>query len=72
MSKADLIKIPGAVIGVKGPGLLEVDISRGETVMARICGKMLLYKIRVEVGDKVLVALSPYDTSHGLILWREK
>jgi len=33
---------------------------------------MSLFRIKVLLGDRVTVALSPYDLSHGLIVYRGK
>ncbi|MCB0362049.1 MAG: translation initiation factor IF-1, partial [Bdellovibrionales bacterium] len=38
----------------------------------KLCGKMRRFNIRVVVGDKVTVGVSPYDPSHGLIMYRHK
>jgi len=34
--------------------------SSGETILAYLAGKMRLHRIKVLVGDKVLVKLDPY------------
>jgi translation initiation factor IF-1 len=34
-------------------------------------GKMRRYRIRIVVGDKVKVELSPYDLNRGRIVYRE-
>ncbi|MDO8644224.1 MAG: translation initiation factor IF-1, partial [bacterium] len=38
----------------------------------KLCGKMKRFNIRVIVGDKVTVGVSPYDPTHGLIVQRER
>lgn len=40
--------------------------------LVKIDGKMKKFSIRIVVGDRVLVGISPYDPSHGLILLRHK
>jgi translation initiation factor IF-1 len=39
---------------------------------AKLCGKMRRFSIKVLPGDKVTVGLSPYDLTHGLILYRNE
>jgi translation initiation factor IF-1 len=33
---------------------------------------MRKFRIRVILGDRVTVALSPYDLTHGMIVFRDK
>ena len=41
-----------------------------EGILAHLSGRMRLRFIRVGVGDRVKVELSPYDLSRGRITWR--
>jgi translation initiation factor IF-1 len=63
MSKEDLLQIDG---------IYNVHLENGVKVNARLCGKMKKFKIRIVVGDRVTVGMSPYDATHGLILFRHK
>lgn len=72
MAKSDLLNIEGTIKDMKGGGTYTIELENGVEVSARLCGKMKRYRIRIVVGDKVTVALSPYDTSHGLITYRHK
>lgn len=72
MARDDLIRIDGKISDTSGGGTYKVELDNGVTVLARLCGKMKKFNIRVIVGDKVTVGLSPYDSSHGLILHRQK
>jgi translation initiation factor IF-1 len=49
-----------------------VEIQGGHIVLAHISGKMRKHFIRILVGDKVLVELSPYDLTRGRITYRFK
>ncbi len=40
--------------------------------MAQLNGRMKRHHIRVIPGDRVRVAVSPYDPTHGLIVYRSK
>jgi translation initiation factor IF-1 len=72
MSKDDLIRLEGKVADLSGGGNYVVLLDNGLTVSARLSGKMKKFRIRVLVGDRVTVGLSPYDPSHGLITHRQK
>lgn len=72
MSKDDLIRIDGKVSDATGGGNYQILLDNGVTISARLCGKMKRFKIRIIVGDKVTVGVSPYDPSHGLITHRQK
>ncbi len=50
----------------------KVELENGHTVLAYLSGKMRKYYIRVLLGDKVRVELSPYDLDRGRIIYRYK
>jgi translation initiation factor IF-1 len=72
MAKDDLIQVTGRISDTAGGGHYKVLLDNGVTILAKVCGKMKKFNIRVIVGDKVTVGLSPYDSSHGLIMHRQK
>lgn len=72
MAKDDLVQIEGKITDLRGGGTYAITLDNGVNVSARLCGKMKKFKIRIVVGDRVTVAVSPYDTSHGLIMFRHK
>lgn len=72
MAKEDLIRLEGKVSEASGGGTYKVLLENGVTILAKLCGKMKRFNIRVIVGDKVTVGVSPYDSSHGLIMHRQK
>jgi translation initiation factor IF-1 len=72
MSRDDLTRIEGEVIDVLAGGNFSVRLSNGASILAKLSGRMRKFSIRVILGDKVTVGISPYDVSHGLILSREK
>ncbi len=49
-----------------------VELENGHTVLAYLSGKMRKFYIRVLLGDKVKVELSPYDLDRGRIIYRYK
>jgi translation initiation factor IF-1 len=47
-----------------------VELENGHEVIAYLCGKMRKYYIKILLGDRVKVELSPYDLSNGRIVYR--
>ena len=68
----DHVKLDGTVTQVFAGGQFEVETDAGATVRAQLCGRMRKFRIRVILGDRVTVALSPYDLTHGMITYRMK
>jgi translation initiation factor IF-1 len=68
----DHIKLDGVITNVFAGGHFEVATDSGATVRAQLCGRMRKFRIRVILGDRVTVALSPYDLTHGMIVFRAK
>jgi translation initiation factor IF-1 len=72
MARDDLAKIEGTVTSTTGGGQYVITLENGLTILAKLGGNMKRFKIRVLVGDKVTVGVSPYDPTHGLIVHRQK
>lgn len=73
MPRTDLIDVDGTVTAALGGGQYEIQPSDGsDAIRAQLCGKMKQNRIRLIVGDRVKVGVSPYDKSHGLVTWRIK
>ncbi len=68
----DHVKLDGVITQVYAGGQFEVQTDAGTTVRAQLCGRMRKFRIRVILGDRVTVALSPYDLTHGMIVFRAK
>jgi translation initiation factor IF-1 len=50
----------------------KVELDNGHEVLAYPCGKMRKYYIRLLLGDRVKVEVSPYDLERGRIVYRYK
>ena len=72
MSREDQVEMDGVVEGEPGGGFFTVRMANDHVVKAKLCGKMVQFKIRVVVGDKVKVAMSPYDLTQGRIIKRDR
>ncbi len=66
MARDDLIQLDGTVTAITG-GHHTVELDNGIIINARLGGRMRRFKIRIIVGDRVAVSVSPYDPTHGLI-----
>jgi len=72
LSRDDLIHLEGVVTRMLGGGTMEIECDKDIKVTAVLSGRMKKHKIKVIVGDRVQVSVSPYDTDHGLITYRLK
>ena len=72
MSKDDVIEVEGVVTEKLPNTMFMVKLENGHQIMAHISGKLRMNFIRIIPGDKVKIAMSPYDLSKGRIIWRDK
>ena len=72
MSKSDLIETEGKVIDIIPGGKFKVELPQGHEVVAHVSGKMRVNNIRILPGDKVVIEMSPYDLTHGRIVYNKK
>ena len=72
MPKKEAIEVEAKVMEPLPNGMFRVELPNGYRVLAHISGKMRQHYIRVLIGDKVLVELSPYDLTRGRITYRFK
>lgn len=72
MSKEEAVEVEGVVIKALSNARFSVEIQNGHMVIAYPAGKMRKFFIKILPGDKVTVALSPYDLSQGRITFRHK
>ncbi len=72
MPKKEAIEVEGIVLESLPNGMFRVELPNGHKVLAHISGKIRTHYIRILLGDKVLIELSPYDLSRGRITYRLK
>ena len=72
MSKDDSIEIEGVVTEVLPATTFRVKLENNHVITAYLAGKMRVHYVKVCVGDKVKVAVSPYDLNKGRIIYRNK
>lgn len=72
LAKEEAIEVEGKVIESLPNGMFRVQLEGGNVILGYLSGKIRKYRIRVLLGDKVLVELSPYDLNKGRITYRYK
>jgi translation initiation factor IF-1 len=70
--KEEAIEVEGVVSEVLPSAMFRVDLPNGHQLLATAAGKMRKYRIRILAGDRVTVAMSPYDLARGRITFRHK
>ncbi|HIE39704.1 MAG TPA: translation initiation factor IF-1 [Anaerolineales bacterium] len=70
--KEGKIEVEGTVIEALPGTQFRVQLDTGHEVLAYLSGRMRKYYIRILLGDRVRVELSPYDLSRGRIVYRFK
>ncbi|MBI3941491.1 MAG: translation initiation factor IF-1 [Chloroflexi bacterium] len=66
----ETIEVEGTVAEALPNANFRVTLDNGHSVLAYISGKMRVYYIRILLGDRVRVELSPYDLTRGRIVYR--
>ena len=72
MSKQDLLEFKGKVTDLLPNAMFRVQLENGHVVTAHTAGKLRKNRIRVLLGDKVTVEMTPYDLTKGRITFRYK
>lgn len=72
MPKEEPINLIGTVSQVLPGTMFRVALPNGHEVLAHISGRMRKHFIRISVGDKVRVEMSPYDLNKARIIFRER
>ena len=70
--KEGAIEVEGTVIETLPNTMFRVRLDNDHEILAYLSGKMRKYYIRVLLGDRVKVELSPYDLTRGRITYRYK
>ncbi len=70
--KEEKIEVEGTVVEALPGTMFRVKLDNGHEVLAYLSGKMRKYYIRILLGDRVKVELSPYDVTRGRVTYRFK
>ncbi|MBQ7307021.1 MAG: translation initiation factor IF-1 [Clostridia bacterium] len=69
--KEDLIELEGVVVDIARNDI-KVQLANGHIITGYLAGKLRVHSIKILIGDKVKVKMSPYDLTKGRIVWRDK
>jgi translation initiation factor IF-1 len=72
LAKEELIEMRGQVVELLPNAMFRVRLENDHEILGHTAGKMRKNRIRVLVGDEVLVELTPYDLTKGRITYRFK
>ena len=72
MASDDLIEMDGVVIESSRDTFIVEVPEQEQKIIAHITGKLRQHNIRILEGDRVKVAVSPYDLTKGRIVFRYK
>ena len=72
MAKEESLEFIGTVIELLPNAMFKVKLENNHEVLAHTSGKIRKNRIRVLVGDKVDVEMTPYDLTKGRIIFRHK
>lgn len=73
MAKAEeKLEVEGVVTEALPNAMFKVQLENDHEVLAYLAGRMKKYYIKVLLGDRVKVELSPYDLTRGRITYRHK
>ncbi len=72
MAKQGPIKMDGTITETLPNAMFRVKLENEHEIIAHVSGKMRMNFIKILVGDKVTVELSPYDLTKGRITYRYK
>ena len=70
MGKEEKIQVEGTVIEALPGTQFRVRLDNDHEVLAYLSGKMRRYYIRILLGDRVAMEMSPYDLTRGRITYR--
>ena len=72
MAKQGPITMDGVITETLPNAMFRAKLDNNHEVLAVISGKMRMNYIKILVGDRVTIEMSPYDLSKGRITYRYK
>ncbi|MBI1975087.1 MAG: translation initiation factor IF-1 [Parcubacteria group bacterium] len=71
MVRLNTPRVEGEILEALPSTTFKVRLDDGREVLAHLSGKMRIHHIKIMVGDRVEVELSPYDEKRGRIVYRK-
>jgi len=72
MAKQASIEQDGTIVEALSNAMFRVELENGVSITAHISVKMRMHYIKILPGDRIRVAMSPYDLTKGRIVFRYK
>jgi len=70
MAKEEVLELEGSIVDVLPNQMFKVQLENGHVITCYTGGKMRQFRIRLVLGDKVRVEMTPYDLDKGRITFR--
>ena len=68
MAGPDPFQVEGVILEVQANGTYRVELANGHRLLGFVAGRARQTAVRFAPGEKVKLALTPYDLSSGRIL----
>jgi translation initiation factor IF-1 len=68
--KAEKVELDGEVLEALRGRMFRIRLDNGHETLGYLAGRLKRYRIRVMLGDRVRIELSPYDLTRGRIVYR--
>ena len=68
--KENAIEVEGRISSVLAGTMFRVELNNQHLVLATVCGEMRKRWVRLTVGDRVKMEMSPYALNKARITWR--
>jgi translation initiation factor IF-1 len=72
VAKEENLRFAGTVDEVLPNAMFRVVLENSAKIIATLGGKLRQHNIRILLGDKVEVEMSPYDLTRGRVVYRSK
>lgn len=72
MAKEELIEFEGVVLELLPNAMFRIKLDNDHEILGHTSGRMRKNRIRVLVGDRVTVEMTPYDLTKGRVIHRHK
>ena len=69
--KEEAVEMHGLVTEALPNTMFRVRLDTGQEALVHMAGRLRRFRIRINPGDRVTVALSPYDLTRGRITYRD-
>ena len=68
--KEEKVELEGQVTEALRGRMFRIQLDNGHETLGYLAGRLKRYRIRVMLGDRVRIEVSPYDPTRGRIVYR--